>query len=220
LIVVAVGLIACAAAALLRTSKPLGSTGIDWGPQRAIAASKPAAVPGGGTMRIGGGQLRATAPNASDYALYRVSATLEVSRGAAIDNGRAHCVVRTPPQTLAAKTPNGRAALPQPSNELSDQPVPRVLRVEFNAQGAELAIVNLGDAFGRFASRPGVKVEWDKYRPAQQGWNWALPGNLPAKPLTLSFASVWRTAGTPAARIACTVTTSAGIATAKTAGAL
>ena len=217
LIVIAVGLIACAAAALLRTDGSSGAETLAWGEPRSIPDSAPAAVPGGGTMRIDGAGLRVTAANISGYRLFRVAGALELRDAAA--PGRARCLVRVPSSTSAARTPNGRAALPQPSNELSDQPVPRLMRIEFNAQGTDLALVNLADAFRRFTTGPGVKVEWTPYAKAQQGWDWALPAKRSGKPLTLTFVSVWRSTAKPTARIACTVKTDAGTARAKTAGA-
>ncbi len=217
---IAVGLIACAAAALLSTDQPIGAAELAWGAQTPIPGSKPVAIPGGGTMRIDEAGLRASAPNAAGYRLYRVAAALDVSRGAAIGHGRARCLVRAPAQALVAQTPNRRAAFPQPSEELSDQPVSRSLKIEFSIQGTDLAGVSLGDAFGRFTSEPGVKVEWTKYQPARQGWDWGLPAGRPTKPLTLAFAAIWRTTATPAARIACTLTTGKGKTGVKTAGTL
>lgn len=214
------GLIASAAAALLSTDQPIGATDLAWGAQAPIPGSKPVAIPGGGTMRIGEAGLRASPPNAAGYRLYRVAAALDLSRGAAIGHGRARCLVQAPAGALVAQTPNRRAAFPQPSEELSDQPVSRSLKIEFGIEGADLAGVSLGDAFGRFTSEPGVKVEWTKYQPARQGWDWGLPAGRPAKPLTLAFAAIWRTTATPAARIACTVETAAGTATVRTASSL
>ena len=46
------------------------------------------------------------------------------------------------------------------------------------------------------------------------------PPGRPSEPLRLGFASIWRGAAVPAAHIACTLTTSAGSATAATAGAM
>ncbi len=215
LIVIAVGLIACVAAALLRTDRSSGAAPLAWGEPRAIPDSAAVTVPGGGTMRIDGAGLRVTAPNVSGYRLFRIAAALDLRDVTA--PGKARCLVHVPSVALAAQTPNGRAALPQPSNELSLQPVPRVLRVGFNAQGTDLMIVNLADAFRRFTTGPGVKVEWVPYAKAQQGWDWALPADRSGKPQTLTFASVWRSAGKPTAHIACTARTSAGAATTRTA---
>jgi hypothetical protein len=220
LIVIAVGLIASAAAAVLSTDEPIGAAEVEWDAQAPISASKPVAIPGGGTMRIGQAGLRATAPNGGGYRLYRIAAALEVSRGAAVGHGRARCLVQIPAQALVARTPNGRAAYPQPSEDLVDQPVARNVKIEFGIEGTDLAAVSLGDAFKHFASEPGVNTEWTKYQPTRQGWDWGLPGGRPAQPLTLAFATVLRASAKPTARIACTVTTGAGTVTARTFGTL
>ncbi len=220
LIVIAAGLIACVAAALLTTNAPIGATALTWGAKAPFPDSAPVRIPGGGAMRLGDAGIRATSPNVSGYVLYRVAAVLKISPGAAVGYARVRCSVQVPGRTLAVRTPKQRATYPQPSEKLSDQPVPPNSVVEFSTQGANLSTVSLRDAFGRFTSEPGVKVEWGKYQPARQGWDWGLPAGLPAKPLTLAFASIWRTTATPAARIACTLTTGKGMTRVKADGAL
>jgi hypothetical protein len=218
LIAIAIGLIACVAAAVLSTDEPIGAAEVAWGASMSIPVSGPSAIPGGGTMRIGQAELRATPPNGSGYRLYRIAAMLETSKGAAVGHGRARCLVRVPAGALVARTPNGRAAYPQPSEDLAGQPVARDVKIEFNIEGTDLAAVSLRDAFGRFANEPGVKAEWTKYESTRQGWDWGLPGGRPAQPLALAFATVLRAPVKPTAGIACTVTTGAGKAAARTTG--
>jgi hypothetical protein len=220
LIVVAAGLLACVAAALLSTDEPIGAAALAWEAQGPIADSKPAAIPGGGTMRIGDGEIRATAANVSGYKLYRVASVLTIDRGAAVGHGRVRCSTRVPSRAIVTRTPSERASYPRPSEELIDQPVPPSSVVEFSAQGTDLAVVKMHDAFRRFTTEPGIKVDWAPYRPARQEWEWGLPAGRPAKPLTLAFTSIWRTTSTPAARISCAVTTGGGTATTETAGSL
>ncbi|HWW66398.1 MAG TPA: hypothetical protein VNY83_00305 [Solirubrobacterales bacterium] len=220
LVVIAVGLLACVAAALLSTDEPIGAAALAWETRGSIPTSKLAAIAGSGAMRIGGGAIRATAPNASGYELYRVAAVLTISRGAAVEHGRVRCSTRVPSRAIVTRTPSERAAYPRPSEELIDQPVPPRAVVEFSAQGANLATIEMHDAFRRFTTEPGIKVDWAPYRPTRQEWEWGLPAGRPRKPLTLAFTSIWRTTSTPAARIACSVTTGAGTATTAVAGSL
>jgi hypothetical protein len=220
LVVVAVGLVACVLAALLATEEPTGATGLEWEATRPLPASRVAAIPGGGTMRLESAELRATSPNIGEYRLYRVSAVLGLSRGAAVGHARVSCLMRVPHSSIVAHTPKQRASYPRPSEELASQPVPPTVIVEFNSNGTELAALRFRDAFHRFASEPGIKLEWGPYRPAHQEWRWGLPAGRPAEPLKLAFASIWRTTAKPAARIACTVTTGAGSARVSTAGGL
>jgi len=221
LLVIAVGLIACVAAALLATDEPIGASDLEWEAKSALPSSKPAPVPGGGgTMRIENAGLRGTAPNFSGYKLFRVAATLTIPAGTPIGHGKVDCVTQTSRQTIVARTPKKRASYPRPSEELVDQPVPSRVTVEFNAHGTDLASVELNDAFHRFGTEPGIKVDWAPYRETRQEWEWGLPAGQPQKPLELAFASIWRTTATPAAQIACTLTTGAGSAGVRTSGSL
>lgn len=217
---IAVGLIGCVAAALLSTDKPLSAAQLTWDARAPLPESRSVAIPGGGTMRIEQAGLRGTAPNAGGYSLYRVAAVLEISTGAAVGQGRVRCVTRVPTRTIVAHTTKQRASYPQPSPELIKQGVPRTALVEFSAQNSDLAVVDFGDAFDRFTGKTDITVEWTPYRQGQQGWDWGLPTGRPGKPLTLGFGSIWRTTAIPAARIACTVETAAGRATAGTSGSL
>jgi hypothetical protein len=172
-------------------------------------------------MRLSEAGIRATAANDSGYRLYRVAAVLTIDAGASPRRGRVRCGTQVPAvRTLIAHTPETRAAYPLPSTELTRQPVPPRVSIEFNLNDAELARVGLGDAFGAFANRPGVVVEWTPFRLGRQGWEWRLPPHGPAGPLRLGFASIWRSTATPAARISCTVTTGAGSATVTTGGGI
>lgn len=217
---IAVGLLATVAAALLSTEEPIGATVLSWEARAPLPDSKPAPIPGGGRMRLSEAGIRATEANAGGYRLYRVAAALTIDAGSAAGRDRVRCVVRVPSRTaLIVRTPENRAAYPLPSTELAKQPAPSRVSVEFSSNGAELAKVELGDAFGAFTNQPGVVVDWAPFRPGRQTWEWRLPGGRPARPLRLGFASIWRTTGTPAARISCSVK-GAGSTTVRTAGTL
>lgn len=217
-----VGLIATLLAALLSTDKPIGAAEASWEARAPLPDSKPAAIPGGGEMRLSGAGIRVTEANVSDYRLYRVAAILTIDAGAAVGQSQARCSVRVPPRTIVAHTPKQRASYPRPSEEedLVKQEVPDRVLVEFSSHSTDLASIELGDAFDRFTDERGVTASWAAFRVGRQGWIWGLPAGRPTKPLRLGFASIWRTTATPAARIACTVTTSVGSATVRTAGRL
>ncbi|HEY2334239.1 MAG TPA: hypothetical protein VGH58_04425 [Solirubrobacterales bacterium] len=225
LIVIAIGLLATVAAALLSTSdKSAGAASLEWEVEQGLPSSKPASVPGGGgTMQLVDAGLRGTGQNVSGYQLYRSAATLSISKRAPIGGGRVDCKVLVPPRhTIVAHTPNNRGSYPRPSEEedLIKQEVPEQVVVEFTAHGTDAAIVELGDAFNEFVDERGVTVSWAPFRIGRQGWQWGLPPGRPARQLDLGFASIWRTTGTPTAQISCTLTTSAGASTVKTGGSL
>ena len=225
LIVIAIGLLATVAAALLATSdKSAGAVVLEWEVEEKLPDSKSIQVPGGGgTMQLIDAGLRGTGRNVSGYQLYRSAATLSISKGAPVGGGRVTCKILVPRrQTIVAHTPNNRGSYPRPSEEedLIKQEVPEQVVVEFTAHGTDAAIVELGDAFEEFVGERGVTVSWAPFRIGRQGWQWGLSSGRPAKPLDLGFASVWRTTGTPTAHISCTLTTSAGSAGVRTGGSL
>jgi hypothetical protein len=224
LAVVAVGLFATVAAALLSTDKPIGSAELEWEAKAPLPASKHVAIPGGGGMSLSEAGLRATEATESGYRLFRVASVLTIDAGSAVGHGRLRCTTRVPGhRATVARTPKSRAAYPRSSSDedlLKQGDVPEDVEVEFHSHGAELAAVGLGDAFDAYTPVHGVVVSWAPYREGSQGWQWGLPKGRPAQELPLGFASIWKTSGTPAAQIACTLETTAGSATVNTAGAL
>lgn len=224
LIVVAVGLFACLLAALLATDKSSGSAAqLEWVQKAPLPDSRAVAVPGGGdsAMQLTEGGIRATGTNVSGYSLYRVAATLEIDGGAPIGSGRILCSIKAPRDTEVAQTPGSRASYPRSSDDLFAQEVPEVVLAEFSAQGAALAVLEFEDLFADgFSSQRGLKVEWPEYTVGEERWEWFLPPGRPAQDLVLPFASLWKTTAVPAAKIACALTTGAGEATVRTAGAL
>lgn len=223
LIVIAVGLLACLAAALLATDKSSGSAAeVEWVQQRPIADSPAVPVPGGkGEMRLSEAGIRATGTNVSGYSLYRVAALLTIDAGSPIGSGRVLCSIKAPRDTEVAQTPGSRASYPRSSEDLFAQEVPEVVLAEFSSRGAALAVLEFEDLFGDgFSSVRGLKVEWPDYTVGEERWEWFLPPGKPSVDLKLPFASLWRTTAVPAAKIACTLETGAGEATVRTSGAL
>jgi hypothetical protein len=222
--VIAVGLIATVAAALLSTdSSSAGAVELEWELHKPLADSKAARVPGGGgEMQLVDAGLRATGTNVSGYQLYRVAAVLAIDKGAPVGSGRVTCTIKVPQRTIVAHTPNNRGSYPRPSEEedLIKQEVPEKVVVEFNAHGTDAAIMGLGDAFGEFVGERGVTVSWAPFTIGQQGWQWGLPPGRPSQPLELGFASIWRTTAKPTAKISCILKTSSGSASVTTGGSL
>lgn len=222
-VVVVIGLLASVIAAVATTSSSGGSAAqLEWVQKAPLPDSKAVSVPGGGgTMRLIEAGIRDTGTNVSGYSLYRTAATLEVGAGAPVGGARVHCGVKAASDAEVAQTPHLRASYPRSSEELTDQEIPKVVLVEFSSHGDNLAAVEFDDLFKHgFATEKGIKVEWPTYRAGEERWDWFLPSGRPARRLELSFATVWRTTSIPAAKVACTLTTSAGTATVRTQGAL
>src|SRR4249920_3036084 len=123
LIVIAVGLLATVAAALLSTDKPLGATSLEWVEEASMPGPKTVAIPGGGEMTLSDGQIRSTEPNAGEYTLFRSSALLTIDAGSATGHGRLTCAISVPRRTIVAKTHDSRASYPRSSENLADQEV-------------------------------------------------------------------------------------------------
>jgi hypothetical protein len=223
LIVVAVGLFACLAAALLATDKSSGAAAdLEWAQKQPLPDSAAVPVPGGkGEMRLTEVGIRATGTNVGGYSLYRVAALLTIDAKSPIGRGRILCSIKAPQDTEVAQTPGSRASYPRSSEDLFAQEVPEVVLAEFSSRGTGLAVLEFEDLFsGGFSSVRGLKVEWPEYTVGEERWEWFLPPGPPSVDLELPFASVWKTTAVPAAKIACTLTANAGKATVRTAGAL
>jgi hypothetical protein len=223
LIVVAVGLFACVAAALLTSGKGSGeAANLEWVQTAPIPDSKPVDVPGGkGMMELTDGGIRATGTNVSGYSLFRVASTLRIDAGSPVGSGRIVCSVKTRQGTEIAQTSGGlRATYPRSSEGLYTQEVPEVLLLNFSSHGDELAVVEVEDLPDRFTTERGVKLEWPRYEVGTEHLQYFLPAGKPKQDLELPFDTVWKTTAIPAARIACTLTTCAGKTTVRTAGAL
>jgi hypothetical protein len=223
LAVVAIGLIATAVAAWLSTDETGGSSvEIEWVARAPLPGSPPAAIPGGGSLRLEEGALRATEANINGERVYRVTSVLRIEGGSAVGQARVRCRMRGGPGAELGRTVNSRGAFPRSSGEynLTKQEVPGSVGIRLPIQGAEFASLEMEDAFETFTDLPGVVVSWLPYRTDSQEWQWGLPEGRPRETLTLGFASFWRTAGRPSAEASCTLENGAGRAAVRTAGEL
>ncbi len=220
---VAIGLIATLAAALLSTSEAGGSSvEIEWAARSPLPDSPVAAIPGGGSMKLVDGSLRASEDNIEGERIFRVTSALRIEAGSAAGQARVRCRMSGGKDAELGRTVNSRAAFPRSSGEynLTKQEVPASVGVRLPIQGAEYASLELGDAFESFTELPGVVVSWMPHRTSSQEWQWGLPKGRLREPLELGFASFWRTAGKLSAHVSCVVETGGGKAGVRTAGEL
>ena len=223
LIVIAVGLVATLAAALLANEKLTGdATHLEYIETRALPDSKAVTVPGGnGEMQLTDADLAAVGTNISGYNLFRTAASLNIDSGSPVGRARILCEMRTPGGTEVAQTPELRASYPRSSEEnLMEQERYDTALVEFASKGSGLAVVDMEDLPDLWATEEGIKLEWPTYTDGVERWRYYLPPGSPTKDLVLPFATIWRATKVPAADISCTVITSAGKGTVKTSGAL
>jgi hypothetical protein len=225
LAVVAIGLLACVVAAVLSSDTAGGeSASVEWVQTGPVADSKPVAVPGGSqSMQLVHGKIRATGTNDSDYSLFQIATVLKIDKGAPIGGGRIVCSVKaTNVQTEISQTKGGlRATYPRSSEAgIYGQEVPEELEIDFSSHGVEFAELEVSDLPRKFTSEKGVKLEWPTYKVGTEHLKYFLPDGKPKVDLELPFNTVWKTTVIPAAKIACTLITSAGESTVETAGAL
>ncbi len=222
LIVIAVGLIACVAAALLSTDEASGEAAqLEWVKKVPMADSKPVSLPGGGTMQLTEGAIRTTGTNVSGYSLFRVSSQVHIDAGAPIGGGRILCDVSGDGRAEIAQTRGGlRATYPRSSTGLYTQEVPEVILLFFSSHGTELAVVELDGVPEHWSTEKGVKLEWPKFQPGVEHLEYFLPAGKPKQDLVLPFETIWRTTSPPGAKVACTLTTSAGKTTVRSGEAM
>jgi hypothetical protein len=223
--VIAVGLLACVAAALLTTDKGSGeSASLEWVKSKPVRDSKPVEVPGGGgSMRLIEGSIAATGTNVSGYSLFRVATTLRIDGGSPVGDARILCQTKAGPRTEIARSAEGLRALYPRSSEsgIYSQNVPERLVMDFSARGGENVIVEAEDLGIRgFTTEKGVKLEWSDYEEGREGLEYFIAGGKPTQDLDLPFFSIWKTTTVPSATVSCTLTTSAGKSTVSTVAAL
>jgi hypothetical protein len=222
LAVVAVGLIATVAAAVLSTDKSGGpSVWIEWEARSPIADSPPARIPGGGGMQIRDSGLRASESNIDGELIARSVAVLWIDAGSAVGQARVRCRMRGGGAELG-RSPESRSAYPRSTGEysLTKQEVPGRVAVRLPIQGVEFASLELADAFETFTDLRGTIGSWAPHRVDSHEWQWTLPSGRTSEPVHLGFTAFWRTAREPRVTISCTLENASGAATVRTAGAL
>lgn len=215
LIVVAVGLLACLAAAVLATDKTSGaSASLEWVQEAPIPASQAVKVPGSEReMRLEEGQIVASGLNVAGYSLYRVFSTLRIDAGAPVGDGTILCAIKGGPRSEISRSTGGLRALYPRSAEagIYSQPAPETLSIQFAARGGSAVLVEAEDLrIRRFTSERGVKLEWPEYTTGTERLKYFIAGGTPERDLVLPFYSVWKGTAVPAAKIECTLETAAG----------
>jgi hypothetical protein len=223
LVVVGVGLLACIAAALLSTGKGSGeAANLEWVQTAKIPSSKPVTVPGGTqAMQLVEGRMRASGTNVSGYSLFQVATKLRIDADAPIGDARIVCSVHGGRGSEIAQSSGGlRATYPRSSEAgIYGQEVPEVVLLDFSSHGSELAVLEVLEEPKRFTTAQGVKLEWPEYEARTEHLNYFLT-DKPEGVFELPFFTVWKSTSVAKAQVACTLETSAGKATVRTAGSL
>lgn len=224
IVVVAIGLIATLAAALLTQSgHDSGEAAhLEFVQKRKFADSKMVAVPGSKTakMQLVGGTIKSTGTNIAGYALFRVLSTVKIDAGARI-GGEMLCSVHAPRTgTLIAQSSGGlRMLYPRSSEEgISGQEIPETVLADFSSHGYSLAVLEevTEDMPPSFTTIKGVKVGWPEYEEGTEHILYYLPHGKAKATVELPFYTIWKSKKAPAAQIACTLKTKVGKATVET----
>jgi hypothetical protein len=212
--VVVVGLLACVAAALLTSSQSSGGEQLTWDVTGTIPDSAK------GPLQITHAAIDSTRPNASGYKLFRISGTTQADLGSFSGAVPVSCTVRAAKRSILGRTPGKRASYPLPSNDLANQAVPETTVIRFNAKGTDTVAVPVSDAFTNYTNVKDAKVDWAHYKPGRQTWNWLMRPAKRTNPVSLSFATMWRTTGNAGASITCSAQAGKQKPSAHTAGSL
>jgi hypothetical protein len=224
-VIVAVGLLATLAAALLTQTGYTGEAAhLEFVQKRKIPDSEKVAVPGSkkAKMQLVNGDIKATGSNIAGYFLFRVLTTVKIDAGGRI-GGELLCSVHAPRTgTLIAQSSRGLRMLYPRSSEagLSGQEVPETVLARFSSHSYSLAVLEevTMDMPEAWTSIQGVKVGWPAYEEGTEHILYHLPHGKAKTTVELPFYTVWKSKKAAAAQIACTLKTKLGKATVKTEG--
>ncbi|HEY2053761.1 MAG TPA: hypothetical protein VGH14_07490 [Solirubrobacterales bacterium] len=227
IIVVAIGLLATLAAALLTTEKGSGEWAhLEFVQQAKVPNSKAVLVPGSkdAKMQLVDGGIQATGTNVAGYALFRVVSRLKIDEGAPIGEGRIVCSINAPGSTTEIARSNGglRMLYPRSSEGIYGQEIPTTLLANFSSHGSELAELEevREDLPEHWSTIKGVKLEWPKFEEGTEHLDYFLPAGKAKTSVVLPFYTVWKSTKVPKAQIACRLEIAAGKATVETEASL
>ncbi len=185
------------------------SAELDWTTTEQID-TLPGARVGPGEMSMDRTTLSAIGQNGAGEALFRVSGLLRVdSKGERVPT-QARCeIVVLDPESQIARTPNGKAAWPRPSNDLDlqKQDVPESSIVGFNAVGNDILGLPIRDAINRYTnSAVRTTADWKAYQERVQSWVWDMPKGTGPSAALLGYVVIFKTSERPEARLECEAT--------------
>jgi hypothetical protein len=226
--VVAVGLLATIAAALLTGGGSGGGFAhLEWVQQGKIPDSKAVEVPAnkGIKMQLINGRIQSTGINVANYALFRIVTTLKIDEGVKLAEGtKILCSTHTRAAgtLIAQSTGNLRMMYPRSSETgIYGQTVEPEVLAKFASHSHLAAALEVGqDMPERYTTIQGVKLEWPEYEPTTERLEYLMPHGTPKAAIELPFYTIWKSTKVPAAQITCTIQSSDGEASVETEGKL
>lgn len=225
IVVVAVGLIATLAAALLTGGSSSSEFAhLEWVQQAKIPDSKAVSVPGDdeAEMQLIDGKIQETGTNVEGYSLFRVLNTVKIDAGAPIGGGKLICSTAVlSANTLIAQTHGElRATYPRSSEDgIYGQSVEEEIIIKFASHGHTYAVLEVGEELPeKWTTVQGVKLDWPEYEVGTEHLLYLLPKEKQSSAIELPFYTVWRGTTAPAAAVSCRLEVAAGKATVETKG--
>jgi hypothetical protein len=225
-IIVAVGLIATIAAAVLTGGGGSGEAAyLEFVQKAKIPDSKAVAVPGSKTakMQLVDGVIESTGMNVAGYSLFRAVSIAKIDAGGRIGGDLLCSIHAQRTGTLIAQSSGGlRMTYPRSSEDGISGLKPETVVARFASHSHLLAVLEgvTEDMPEFFTTIQGVKVGWPEYEEGTEHILYHLPHGKAKTTVELPFYTIWKTKKAPAAQIACTLETKLGKATVETEGSL
>jgi hypothetical protein len=200
-VVVAVGLVISIAAVLL-SSDP-GSVGedVEWLDTARLDPSETAELGDGGATQIVDPVLSSTFTNEEGSKLFRLEASLNARAGAGEEIEEIRCRLTVPKGVHIGQSEGRRAAFPRPLENAGDDAIKEGTPIEFTTEDAELAGVELRNAFFSYVSKGNPEVDWTGLAAGEHAWTWRFHSTV--KNTRVNFAAVLVAEGGEAVDLAC-----------------
>ncbi|MEK6277580.1 MAG: hypothetical protein AABM29_06175 [Actinomycetota bacterium] len=213
-VAVAIGLLISIAAVLL--SADPGSVGedVEWTEKARLEPSEPAELGDGGRTQIIDAVLSSTVANEEGSKLFRLEASLNARAGAGGEVEEIRCRLTVPKGVHIGQSEGRRAAFPRPLANAGDDAIKEGTPIEFTTEDAELAGVELRNAFFSYVSKGNPEVVWTGLDEGEHAWTWRFGSTV--RNTRVNFAVVLAAEGGETVRLACTPTAGPHSATVRT----
>jgi hypothetical protein len=200
-LVVAAGVLISIVAVLL--SRDPGNVGedIEWLTKKDLDPSKPAVLGNGGRTQIVDPVVSSSEANDQDEKLFRVEASLtsKAPAGSGIDLIR--CELDVPHGVHIGQSEGRRAAYPRPLLNAGDDAIKEGAGVDFTTEDAEVAGVELRDAFFSYVDNGNPAVHWGNLSTGHHVWVWKFEQPIPNT--RVNFAAILVASGGQTVNVRC-----------------
>ena len=200
-IVVAVGLFISVVAVLLSRDPGNVGTDVEWKTKANLDPSKPAALGNDGTTQIVDPVLSASETNEDDERLFRIEASLASKAPAISGIDLIRCELDVPRGVHIGQSEGRRAAFPRPLLNAGDDAIKEGTSIDFVNGDAELAGVELRDAFFSYVDHGNPAIHWGNLSTGHHVWVWKFP--QPIAHTRVNFAAILVSSGGQIVQLKC-----------------